>query len=172
MAVSKLARSTVFRCAQGRCCACGLSLSHTAYRVSRGHVCPMVGGYHHTGYEQVLDTRHAQRPVRDSVCAAVFDLIAWSRIVKAVHEDIVIKVSALNDIFVRYVIVAGNSLPRRMQSLGLVLAINAFSQPGTYFLKSSTALAMRFLTSSSALAISSLLRTVPGTLKLHLMNIK
>src|SRR4030042_3609141 len=69
---------------------------------------PSVGCYHHTGSQQVMYTCCAQRPVWYSVCAAVFNLKKWCRVVKTIDHYLVIKMSSFNDIFVRYVIVAGN----------------------------------------------------------------
>ena len=71
-------------------------------------MCSVVGGNHHTGCEKVFDLRYAQGAIRYSVCAAVFYLEAWREVVKAVDHYIIIKMPAFNDIFMGYVIVAGD----------------------------------------------------------------
>ena len=66
----------------------------------------VVGGYHHACDEQVLDARGANGPVRDAVCAAIFDLVSRRAVVEAIRHYVVIEVPALEDVFMCNVVVA------------------------------------------------------------------
>ena len=71
-------------------------------------MCSVVGGNHHSGCEKILDSRYAQRTIRYAVRAAVFYLEARREVVKTINHYIVIEMPAFNDIFMGYVIVAGD----------------------------------------------------------------
>ena len=52
----------------------GLTLAHAADGVPRGHVCPVIGGNHHPGDQEVVYLRRLQCPVRNPVGSAPGDL--------------------------------------------------------------------------------------------------
>lgn len=71
-------------------------------------MCPFVGGNHHACGEKVFDFRYAEGTIGDSVGAAIFYLEAGREVVEAVDEHIIVEMPAFNDVFVGYVVVAGD----------------------------------------------------------------
>ena len=89
-AVVQLSRPAILRRAQSRRGPRRLPLSHRTNGIPGRHMSLVVGSDQHARREQVVDSRHPQRPVGDAVRAAVSDLQPRSGIVEAVRHHVVV----------------------------------------------------------------------------------
>ncbi len=89
----------------------GLPHAHAGDRVARRHVRVVIGRDHHAGGEKVVHAGNTERPIGDAIGAAVLDLEARRHVVKAVGEDVVLKVPAFQHVLTGDVVVAGDEPP-------------------------------------------------------------